>query len=37
MGAVAGDGEGKNGGSRGGGGRGGGEALLDDGADEVGR
>jgi hypothetical protein len=36
VGAVAGDGEGEDGGARGGGRRGGGEALLDDGADEAG-
>lgn len=36
VGAVAGDGEGEDGGARGGGGRGGGEALLDDSADEAG-
>lgn len=37
MGAVAGDGEGEDGGAGRGGGRGGREALLDDGADEAGR
>lgn len=36
VGAVAGDGEGKDGGARGEGGCGGGEALLDDSADEAG-
>jgi hypothetical protein len=36
VGAVAGDGEGEDGGARGGEGRGRGEALLDDGADEAG-